>query len=195
MHLKPGTLKAVSTFLMLSFIFSVTFTGSAFAGPRPDGRPEFYKRPPGSHEVHHRGHPYLYHKGHFYRHKSKGYYHVRPPFGAVVLDLPTAAAIAIIAGITYYVYEDTYYRRVKRGYEVVQAPVSNTGSHVLVNVDMLNVRTGPGLSHSIISVVQFGDRLEVCGNAPEWFYVKLPDGRFGWVMQKFVALSDTGAKG
>ena len=68
------------------------------------------------------------------------------------------------------------------------APVyeSTPGNNWLsVNTRILNVRSGPGMSFSIIGRVYQGDLLLTKGRALKWVYVRLPDGAFGWVMAKF----------
>jgi uncharacterized protein YgiM (DUF1202 family) len=50
---------------------------------------------------------------------------------------------------------------------------------------MLNVRSGPGANHEVTSQIRQGAILEVHGTSPGWLFVKLPSGKFGWVMEKF----------
>lgn len=58
----------------------------------------------------------------------------------------------------------------------------------VVNVDVLNVRSGPGTSHSRITTVSRGTELPVVSEQTGWVQVTLSDGRTGWVSAEFVTL-------
>ena len=190
-----------------------TLTTESLAGPKghPPGHssPALKTIPHGAQKVKHGKEHYYFHGGHFYR-PDKGWYRpVRPPVGIFVNTLPIAAITLIVGGLTYYCYDSIYYRRVSGGYLVVDLPdsfdtqvagsiASGTladGTPVRVNVNVLNVRSGPGKNHPMIAQVRYGNRLVVKGNAPNWLYVRLSDGRYGWVMKRFVSLSNADAKG
>lgn len=51
----------------------------------------------------------------------------------------------------------------------------------LVMKDSVNVRTSPSLNSSVIAQVSSGQQLEVTGKQNNWFAVRLPDGRSGWI--------------
>ncbi|MCG8618204.1 MAG: SH3 domain-containing protein [Desulfobacterales bacterium] len=198
--------------LILILVFTFLSTGmpgmqtKVFAGPHA---PVFKTAPHGSARIHHGGVSYLFHGGKFYKSGKRGFYRAAPPVGALVVGLPLAAASVVIAGVTYYVYEDVHYKKVDGGYRVVEVPVTTThavppepvdegitsGSQVLVTTRELNVRQGPGLGHDILALVRFGNKLTVRGNAPGWIYVVLPDGSYGWVMGDYVTRSSNGPKG
>ncbi|MCG8552614.1 MAG: SH3 domain-containing protein [Desulfobacterales bacterium] len=166
--------------------------------------------PPGSQKVRHRGDSYYFHRGRFYRHGPKGYCWVRPPIGIISYSLPAAAVTVLIGGLTYYVYDDVYYRRVSAGYQVVQVPARTTtivtppgvpvnsgdsGTQVVVTTKILNVRSGPGINHGVLTRTYMGNVLIVQGRSANWYYVRLPDNTYGWVMKSFVTLSGNGAQG
>jgi hypothetical protein len=69
------------------------------------------------------------------------------------------------------------------------SPPSASGPEqkVTVTAEQLEVRSGPGLNHSLVAQVPKGIVLVIRGSAPEWWYVQLPNGSFGWVMRKFTA--------
>lgn len=54
---------------------------------------------------------------------------------------------------------------------------------VVVSAGLANVRSGPGMSHGVISQIKKDEALEVLGEKGEWFQVQLPDGRPGWIHQ------------
>ncbi len=64
-------------------------------------------------------------------------------------------------------------------------PVS--GEKVAVIAEQVEVRSGPGLNHSLVAQVPKGVVLVIRGSAPDWWYVQLPNGAFGWVERKFTA--------
>ncbi len=120
---------------------------------------------------------------------------MKAPIGAIVVALPVGFE-------TYYYYGGVYYQKVPSGYVVVEPPPESavveqpsapiqpppTGiRRVSVTVHTLNVRAGPGESHPVIHQASQGNILVIHGNAPGWFYVQLPSGMFGWVMEKFTA--------
>lgn len=144
---------------------------------------------------------YYYHRGIYYRPLPHGYIVTTPPVGAVIVDLPPGYATFRTGGVQYYYYGNVYYTRVPSGYIVVNPPYETSPanvavyqsaspaiSRVTVTPPMLNVRSGPGTEHAVIFQASQGVILEIHGSAPEWLFVKLPSGEFGWVMKKFTVL-------
>lgn len=70
---------------------------------------------------HHTG-SYFFHKGLWYRHLGASYVLCYPPVGLWV-DLPIYQRVIVIAGITYFVYNEVYYTRSGNGYEVVEPQI------------------------------------------------------------------------
>ncbi|MBO8163878.1 MAG: SH3 domain-containing protein [Brevibacillus sp.] len=65
---------------------------------------------------------------------------------------------------------------------VSAAPAWAVGTaKVQVTVDKLNVRSGPGLDHAVISSVTANTTLPVLSEQESWTQVQLPDGSRGWV--------------
>ena len=135
---------------------------------------------------------------------------MRPPLGIIAYSLPAAAVTVLIGGLTYYVYDNIYYRRVPAGNQVVQVPTQTTivhtppavpvdpadsGTHVVVTAKILNVRSGPGINHPVLTQTYMGNVLIIQGSASDWYYVRLPDNTYGWVMKAFVTMPDNGAQG
>jgi uncharacterized protein YgiM (DUF1202 family) len=180
-------------------------------GPGSKHGPAFRHVPPGGQKVRHRGDDYFFHSGRFYRHRPDGYFSVRPPLGIIAYSLPVAAVTVLIGGLTYYLYDNVYYRRVPAGYQVVQVPTQTTtivhtppavpvnpadsGTQVVVMAKILNVRSGPGINHAVLTQTYMGNVLIIQGSASDWYYVRLPDNTYGWVMKAFVTMPDNGAQG
>lgn len=180
-------------------------------GPGSKHGPAFRHVPPGGQKVRHRGDDYFFHSGRFYRHRPDGYFGVRPPLGIIAYSLPVAAVTVLIGGLTYYLYDNVYYRRVPAGYQVVQVPTQTTtivhtppavpmnpadsGTQVVVMSKILNVRSGPGINHAVLTQTYMGNVLIIQGSASDWYYVRLPDNTYGWVMKAFVTMPDNGAQG
>jgi hypothetical protein len=51
----------------------------------------------------------------------------------------------------------------------------------IVAVDAANVRSGPSIASSVIDQVQYGTELQIIGQSADWFKIRLPDQREGWV--------------
>ena len=156
------------------------------------------------------GAKYFYHAGVFYQKRPHGFIVAPPPVGAIVASIPVGFQVVVIGGLTYYCYGGAYYQRVPSGYIVVEAPpgvvavedppaliqVPETArGRVSVTANTLNVRSGPGANRPVIHQVYQGNILAIYGNAPGWLYVKLPSGKFGWVMQKFTVQVSPPASG
>jgi hypothetical protein len=57
---------------------------------------------------------------------------------------------------------------------------------VIVNVDVLRLRSGPGTDHDILDRLMLGTLLQVTGSDNEWVKVIAPDGKEGWVHGDYV---------
>lgn len=64
-----------------------------------------------------------------------------------------------------------------------------------VTAPLLNVRSGPGKGFKVLYQVSRGSILEIRGNAPGWYYVRLPNGQYGWVMTQFATPTALPANG
>ena len=168
-------------------------------------------RLPADHRVVHVGKSrYYLHGDHFYVKKPSGFVPVRAPLGAVVVSIPIGARAVLFGGITFYVSDDVYYRKVPEGYLVVVRPAHKddlqeassvepsyrvTGKMAIVQAHTLNVRSGPGLNFPVVRQVRRHQALTIHGYAPEWLYVEMADGTFGWVMLKHTSAYDHAAAG
>jgi N-acetylmuramoyl-L-alanine amidase len=62
-----------------------------------------------------------------------------------------------------------------------------------VNVDILNVRSGPGLQHSRINQVTRTQTLEVLAERTGWLQVRLSNGQSGWIATQHVTVRENPA--
>jgi uncharacterized protein YgiM (DUF1202 family) len=117
-----------------------------------------------------------------------------------VVSLPVGYRTLWVGGVSYYYERGVFYRRAPSGYVVVEAPPGRVfvkenpvivqpseyaRGEVFVMAYSLNVRSGPGLDFSVIDQVYQDDILEIHGKEGEWLYVKLPNGKNGWVMKTY----------
>jgi len=51
----------------------------------------------------------------------------------------------------------------------------------VIAVDAANVRSGPNVASSVISKLNYGTEVPIVGQEKDWFRIKLPDGREGFV--------------
>ncbi|BBO75257.1 hypothetical protein DSCW_26740 [Desulfosarcina widdelii] len=169
-----------------------------------------HKMPPDHRTVNVGNSRYYFHGGAFYQQRPGGFFPVHAPVGAVVFSLPVGAMALLVGGITYYLYNDVYYRRAQQGYVVVEQPSEVvavketsavvpsqqiTGETVTITAALLNVRSGPGLNFPVVQQIRQHETVAINGYAPEWLYVQLPDGSFGWVMLKYTSAFDSNAAG
>lgn len=141
--------------------------------------------------------PFYFYSGRYYRRGPSGFHLVAPPIGIVVPFLPLGYVTFVVGGVTYYDVNGVYYTRVPEGYCVVESPVivekrvietvPESIHQVVVEKELLKVRSGPGSDHDVIAQIKRGTELKVIGNIPEWYYVELVNGERGWVKMKFVS--------
>jgi hypothetical protein len=118
----------------------------------------------GRHEVAvFRGQRYHYHEGRFYRPGLFWFNFdlVTPPAGVVVSYLPYGHRTIIVAGTTYYEYDNIYYQPCPAGYIVVQEPVL-TNRYISPSVVYM-----PAPASVSPAQPQTGDRETVTINVPK----------------------------
>ena len=215
--MKNRYLKYPTLIMLICFVLTTILPAAALAGPKhghhpgPKHGPVFRHVPPGGTIIRHREHNYFFYRGSCYRHGPKGYFWVHPPIGIIAYSLPAAAVTVLIGGLTYYVYDNVYYRRVRTGYQVVEVPTQTTtivhtpppvpvnpadsGIQVVVTAKILNVRSGPGINHAVLTQTYMGNVLIIQGSSSDWYYVRLPDNTYGWVMKAFVTMPGSRPQG
>lgn len=152
----------------------------------------FYRELPVRHtKVFIRNQSYFIYEGRFYKKAYNGFIWIVPPVGVVVTTLPFGYTSFIWNDVEYYTYAGIYYRPTYGGYVVVEAPDDlpcpweidpPPVDFVMVNTEILNVRSGPGVDFPVIEQVMYGERLYVLGVYEDWYYVRLGNGRKGWVL-------------
>ena len=50
----------------------------------------------------------------------------------------------------------------------------------------ITVRTSPGMDRKIFEMIQSGQKLEILATQDDWAHIRLPSGREGWVLSRFV---------
>jgi uncharacterized protein YgiM (DUF1202 family) len=65
-------------------------------------------------------------------------------------------------------------------------PIVPADKMVSVTGSVVNIRSGPGTTNKVIAKVRRGDELEVRGETPSWYNVKLSSGAEGWIYKKLV---------
>ena len=55
----------------------------------------------------------------------------------------------------------------------------------------LTLRTGPSIENKIISVIESGQMMEIIDFGEEWSQVKLPNGKEGWVLSRYLTSNET----
>ncbi|HHY79813.1 MAG TPA: SH3 domain-containing protein [Thermoanaerobacter sp.] len=63
----------------------------------------------------------------------------------------------------------------------IQPIITTLPSSLMVNADVVNIRTGPGTQYDIITQVNNGDILSVIDKSGDWYKVKLQNGVVGWI--------------
>ena len=55
----------------------------------------------------------------------------------------------------------------------------------------LTLRTGPSIENKIIAVIESGQEMEVIKFGDEWSQVRLPNGKEGWVLSRYLTSDET----
>ena len=140
-------------------------------------------------------HAYRYPAYHHHHYPHWGAFGVGIITGAIIADLfygPPARTVIVQPAPPIVVQTPPVIGRQTYAPPYPSAPV---GNWVSVTAQILNVRSGPGMNFAVIGRVYQGDLLFTQGTAPQWIYVRLPDGNFGWVMAEFTTQTSSPASG
>lgn len=55
----------------------------------------------------------------------------------------------------------------------------------------LTLRTGPSTENKILAVLESGQQLEIVKSGKEWSLVRLPNGKEGWVLSRYLTPNET----
>lgn len=64
---------------------------------------------------------------------------------------------------------------------------SNTPKTGKVKATLLNVRSGPGTTYSLVTKAASGTQVKLLESKNGWFKIKLADNKIGWVLQSYIA--------
>lgn len=144
---------------------------------------------------------YFFLDGLFYRPGPRGYIVTPAPVGAMITALPQGAILVYIDGLPYYTCSGTYYKKTGSGYVVVSQPVKQMGPDIgigqtlLVNVDLLNVRSGPGLNYEVMQQIGKDTVIEVESVSSDWCLIRLNGKSIGWIRSIYTVIKPGGAMG
>ncbi|MBS4173659.1 SH3 domain-containing protein [Bacillus sp. FJAT-49736] len=79
------------------------------------------------------------------------------------------------------------------GFDYPEHKVNAETEKAIVNVSVLNIRKGPGLSYPILKQVKKGDQFNVVQKKNDWYELKLPSGETGWAASWLISLTKTKA--
>lgn len=144
------------------------------------------------------GIPFFYYSGIFYQRHNDGYVVVEAPIGARIEVLPDECSSLYVNGQLYYTCNDVFYRPVDNYYVVCQRPtqfrvIAEIGDEVQVTIESLNVRSGPGEEYGVVSLLYKDDVVEVTDKQGDWYYIRLPDNNYGWVMSQYTDIYNIGS--
>jgi N-acetylmuramoyl-L-alanine amidase len=71
---------------------------------------------------------------------------------------------------------------------------SDTERSALVMKPSVNIRSGPGLQHPVISRATMGQQLDILNEEGSWYAVRLPGGGSGWIAGSLIAVCYDGDK-
>ena len=66
------------------------------------------------------------------------------------------------------------------------AAMAHAETRYVNDIMKITFRTGPGIGHKVLDEVPSGERVEVLRTENTWTQVRLPDGRTGWVLNRFL---------
>ncbi|GBC63189.1 hypothetical protein DENIS_4182 [Desulfonema ishimotonii] len=69
---------------------------------------------------------------------------------------------------------------------ILWASVVQAGTMYVNDVIKITMRRGAGISHKVIGMLQSGQSVEVLDNSGDWTRIRLPDGKEGWALTRFL---------
>ncbi len=60
----------------------------------------------------------------------------------------------------------------------------------ITNDIKVNIRTGAGTDYNIIAMLKPGNAVELIERGTQWSQIKLPNGREGWILTRFISSSE-----
>ncbi len=90
------------------------------------------------------------------------------------------------------IYGDTALMRGFRIFIVIGAllvlTLSTASAQTMYVNDVIKItmRTGPGINHKVIAMLESGQQVEVMEARSDWTHIRLPDGKDGWALTRFL---------
>ena len=73
-------------------------------------------------------------------------------------------------------------------------PAASKAETVYVSEEFeITMRTGPGNDRKIISLIKSGNTMEILEKGQEWSMVRIPSGKEGWVLNRYITTSQPSA--
>lgn len=134
----------------------------------------------------------------------------RFPRGSVFWSVPFGAEVFLFGGLTYFWWDDIWYRPLDDRYVVVDSPYDEEvvdqspvitpstvgeGEQMVVTEELLNVRSGPGLDYPQVYVLHSGDVITVHGYDSDWLYITNSNDENGWIMKQYASPLSSPASG
>jgi hypothetical protein len=151
------------------------------------------------------------HRGVFDRDRGFRFHHQdRFPRGSVFWSVPFGAEVFLFGGLTYFWWDDIWYRSLEDRYVVVDSPYDEEivdqapviapstigdGEQMVITEELLNVRSGPGLDYPEVYVLHSGDIVTVHGYDSDWLYITNSKDENGWIMSEYASPVSDDASG
>jgi hypothetical protein len=94
-----------------------------------------------------------------------------------------------------YLKEPTQEHAADEEQQPEEEPESDQEPTVIVNVEVLRLRSGPSTDHDILDRLTLGTLLQVIGSKNEWLQVITPGGKEGWVHSDYVTTQSDDQQG
>ena len=174
--------RSISALLILIFVALVPAAPS-LAGSRYHSYSNHYSGGYGSHYYPYRSYSH-HHSDRFLTHLGVGLL-AGAVVGSILYQPPPPRTVVYTAPPPVIVQSNPIVVRQQPAYYSSPPPAESVLREVKSTVQMLNVRSGPGLDEEVIGQAGLGEVLGVIGAAPEWLYIITEEGRRGWVMTQY----------
>jgi hypothetical protein len=132
------------------------------------------------------------------------------PSGSVFWCVPFGAEVFLFGGLTYFWWNDIWYRPIYDRYVVVGSPYDTDvvdqeptltpstvgdGEQMVITEELLDVYSGPGLDYPVVYVLHAGDVVTIHGYDSDWVYVTNSNDENGWIMSQYASPVSSEASG
>ena len=69
---------------------------------------------------------------------------------------------------------------------LLDCPDVSAKTMYVIEINWVNIRSGPTMEHKILTRVKSGDALKILDENEEWYYVLTPRGEEGWVIKSLL---------